>query len=85
MRLPVGLHILVANFRLAAQPKPRTPLAIVWRRGTFTTRVKTTRPEGTLVSGSLGSLAGGRIATGRWTATLFAGKRRVAIARVRIG
>jgi len=84
-RLRPGLSALVANFRLAALPARGRPLAVVWRVASFTTRVRTFRPEGRLITAQLFARNGGRIGSGRWTATLLAGGVPVAVARVRVG
>ena len=75
---------MFAQFQLAAKPAKGRKLAIVWRLGAFRTTVLASRPESTLVTGQIGSLSSGHILPGRWSATLVAGGKPVAVARVRV-
>jgi hypothetical protein len=85
-RLRPGLRLLVAHFRLAAPPARGLPLSIVWRRASSVAlRQRVDPPEADLITAQIGSLAGGRIRPGAWRATLTAGGRPVATARVRLG
>jgi len=85
-RARVGrVRVLYGVFRFAAPPRRVRSLTVEWRVGGFRTRFRATPPAGRVVTVQIGSLGGGRLAPGRWSATLRAGGRVVAVARGRVG
>lgn len=84
-RVQRNVRVLYGVFRFAALPKKGRRFTVTWSIDGFRVTFPATRPGGRTLVAQIGSIGGGVLRSGRWTATLRSGGVVVTSARVRVG